>query len=55
MYGWMAVATFGILHAEVSPTSIVYWFFMQAGMLAGCLTAYPVNALRLQRGVKEAM
>jgi hypothetical protein len=55
MYGWMAIVTFGIVHADLSPTSVEYWFFMQAGMLAGFFTAFPVNAILLQRGIKEAM
>ena len=55
MYGWMAVVTFAIFRHELRPTSIVFWFMMQLGMLAGFLTAYPVNWVLLRKGVKEPM
>lgn len=55
MYGWMAIATFAIFGRELRPTSIVFWFMMQLGMLAGFLTSYPVNWLLLRKGLKEAM
>ena len=32
-----------------------YWFLMQVGMVLGFLTAYPVNAWLVRRGIKEAM
>jgi hypothetical protein len=55
MYGWMAVATFVLFGHELKPSSIVFWFMMQLGMLAGFLTSYPINWLLLRKGVKEAM
>jgi hypothetical protein len=55
MYGWMAIATFVLLRRELSPKTVVFWFMMQIGMLAGFLTSYPVNWWLLRRGVKEAM
>lgn len=55
MYGWMAIATFLIFRHELRPTSVVFWFMMQIGMLAGFLTSYPVNWALLRTGVKEAM
>ncbi len=32
-----------------------FWFAMQAAMLAGFCTAYPVNWLLIRAGVKEKM
>ncbi|HEX4455968.1 MAG TPA: DUF4396 domain-containing protein [Kofleriaceae bacterium] len=55
MYGWMAITAFVIFGHELSPTSIVFWFMMQIGMLAGFATSYPVNWMLLKRGLKEAM
>jgi len=55
MYGWMACVTFAIFGRELRPTSIVFWFVMQGGMLAGFVASYPVNWLLLKTGVKEAM
>jgi hypothetical protein len=55
MYGWMALATFVLFGHELRPSSIVFWFMMQIGMLAGFVTSYPVNWLLLRKGVKEAM
>jgi hypothetical protein len=55
MYGWMAIATFAIFGREIEQTSPVFWFMMQIGMLAGFLTAYPVNWWLLRAGLKEKM
>ena len=55
MYGWMAVAIFGIFGHELSKTGPVFWFMMQIAMVAGFLTAYPVNWWLLRSGVKEPM
>ena len=55
MYGWMAIATFAIFGQELSKTSPTFWFMMQIAMLAGFLTAYPVNAWLIRQGIKEAM
>jgi hypothetical protein len=43
--------TRGHLH----PDSPGYWFLMQAGMIAGFFTAWPVIAWLLRAGIKEAM
>lgn len=59
MYGAMAIAQFGIFgllfggHASVATPE--FWFAMQWSMIFGFLTAYPVNALLIRQGVKEAM
>ncbi len=55
MYGWMAIATFGIFGHELAQTGPVFWFMMQIAMFAGFATAFPVNWLLLRCGVKEAM
>lgn len=55
MYGWMAIATFGIFGHEISKTSPVFWFMMQIAMLAGFVTAYPTNWWLLKAGIKEEM
>ncbi len=55
MYGWMAIATFGIFGHELEKTNPVFWFMMQIAMLAGFATAYPVNRWLLRRRIKEPM
>ena len=55
MYGWMAIATFAIFHHELSKSSAVFWFMMQVAMAIGFLTAYPVNAWLIHKGLKERM
>jgi len=58
MYGWMAIALFVVFgHDSVAmqKTSPVFWFQMQVAMLAGFVTAYPVNWWLLRRGIKEVM
>ena len=59
MYGVMALIQFALWRplygAIAQPTSPEFWFAMQIAMLGGFATAYPVNALLLKAGVKEAM
>jgi hypothetical protein len=55
MYGWMAVALFGLFTPELPKTSPVFWFMMQIAMLAGFATAFPVNRWLIRSGIKEAM
>ncbi len=55
MYGWMAIAIFLIFGHRLDKSTPVFWFMMQIAMLCGFLTAYPVNAWLLRRGIKEAM
>jgi hypothetical protein len=40
---------------HLTPASPVYWFLMQAGMIAGFFTAWPVNTWLIRSGIKEAM
>ena len=59
MYGFMALAQFYLLgqllgrRAEVNSPE--FWFVMQLAMLAGFVTAYPVNWWLVQSGIKERM
>jgi len=55
MYGWMALAVFGIFHHPLAASGPVFWLMMQAGMIAGFCTALPVNGWLLKKGIKEAM
>ncbi len=59
MYAVMAFLQFWLypvtLGGPLEVTSPVFWFGMQWAMLAGYACAYPVNALLISRGVKEAM
>jgi hypothetical protein len=55
MYGWMAIATFAVFGRELPKDGPVFWFMMQLAMLAGFLTAYPVNWWLVRSGIKERM
>lgn len=57
LFGWMILQALVLVpdgHA-LHPDSPVYWASMQLGMCLGFLTAYPVNAWLIRRGIKEAM
>ncbi len=55
MYGWMAVAIFGIFGGELAKDGPLFWFMMQVAMLAGFAVAWPVNVWLIQRGIKQRM
>lgn len=59
MYGVMAIIQFLIFRPLYGGTAEVdtpeFWFAMQAAMIAGFCTAYPVNWLLIRAGVKEKM
>lgn len=59
MYGAMAIAQFAIFAplfgAAASVATPEFWFAMQWAMIVGFATAFPVNALLIRKGVKEAM
>jgi len=56
LFGWMALMAFVFFPApHLTPTSPVYWFLMQIGMALGFLSALPVNAWLIRRGIKDAM
>ena len=59
MYGAMAVGQLAILRPLCGTTAPVdspeFWFVMQLAMLAGFVTAYPVNWWLVRAGFKEKM
>ena len=57
LFGWMALMTFVFFPAphHLHPDSPVYWFGMQIGMVAGFVTAWPVNTWLIRAGIKGAM
>jgi len=59
MYGLMAIIQFLIFRPAFGGTAEVdtpeFWFAMQAAMIAGFCTAYPVNWLLIRGGLKEQM
>ena len=59
MYGFMAIAQFylfrTLLGLRLEVNSFEFWFMMQIAMLAGFITAYPVNWWLMRRGIKEEM
>ena len=59
MYGFMAFAQFylfgTLLGLRMATNTAEFWFMMQLAMLAGFVTAYPVNWWLIRLGVKEAM
>ncbi len=59
MYGAMALGQFAWLKpaygAMAEPNSWEFWFLMQIAMIAGFVTAYPVNWLLIAYGLKERM
>lgn len=59
MYGFMAIGHFWlfkrVFNTPLEVGSVEFWFLMQIAMLAGFLTAYPINWLLVQKGTKERM
>ena len=59
MYGMMAIIQFFVFRPSFGGTAEVntpeFWFAMQAAMIAGFCTAFPVNWLLIRGGVKEKM
>ncbi len=59
MYGMMAIFHFavfkGLWGAEITAADPEFWFAMQIAMMAGFVTAYPVNWLLIRKGIKEEM
>ncbi len=59
MYGLMAIGQFVVLPAlfgrRADPLTPEFWWLMQFAMIAGFMTAYPVNWWLIRRGVKERM
>jgi hypothetical protein len=57
LFGWMALLSLVFFPAphHLHPDSPIYWLGMQAGMIIGFATAWPVNTWLIRRGIKEAM
>ncbi len=56
LFAWMALMAFVFYpHPHLHPTSPVYWFLMQTGMIVGFATSWPMNVWLIRRGIKEAM
>ena len=56
LFAWMALTYFVFFPSpHLKPTQPAYWFMMQIGMVIGYFTSYPMNALLVRRGLKEAM
>lgn len=56
LFGWMALMAFVFYpDPHLHPSSPVYWFLMQIGMIIGFATAWPTNVWLINRGIKEAM
>jgi hypothetical protein len=56
LFAWMALMAFVFFpDPHLHPSSPVYWFLMQPGMLLGFATSWPANVWLIRRGIKEAM
>lgn len=56
MYVFMALTYFVLFpHPHLGPFDARYWLLMQAAMICGFATSYPMNAWLLRTGLKEAM
>ena len=56
MYGWMALTYFIFFpRPHLTPFSPVFWLMMQAGMICGFATSFPMNRVLIRRGWNEAM
>ena len=59
MYGFMELMHFGLFAAVLGTTLSAgmpeFWASMQLAMIAGLVTAYPMNWWLIRRGIKHAM
>lgn len=59
MYGFMAIAQFYLFRRyfgrQADVNSPEFWFAMQVAMIAGFVTAFPVNWWLIRAGIKEKM
>ena len=56
LFSWMALMWWVLFtDPHLAPDTASFWFLMQIGMAIGLCTSYPMNALLIRRGVKEAM
>lgn len=55
LFGWMALSHFVLFSPPLKVDTSGHWFMMQVGMIAGFLTAWPVNRWLVRAGIKEKM
>jgi hypothetical protein len=57
LFGWMAIMAFVLFPAPhlLTPSSAVFWFLMQIGMIIGFFTSWPANVWLVNRGIKVPM
>jgi hypothetical protein len=56
MYAWMALVYFKLFpNPRLVPFQPQYWLLMQAAMVCGYATSFPMNWLLIRGGLKEAM
>lgn len=56
LFGWMAVPYFVLFAPHPpEPSTVVFWFMMQIGMVLGLLTSYPANWWLVKSGIKSGM
>jgi hypothetical protein len=54
LFAWMAVVRLAIFPGKtMQPSSAVYWFMIQIGMILGFVTSLPANWLHLRKHNKE--
>ncbi|WP_158784234.1 DUF4396 domain-containing protein [Pantoea sp. BAV 3049] len=54
MYLYMLLAFRFILHNQIEPLMLHFWFMMQLALITGFVFAWPANKFLLQRGIKPA-
>ncbi|QDP95408.1 DUF4396 domain-containing protein [Microlunatus elymi] len=56
LFGWMALMYYVFFpDPHLEPSSPVFWFLMQIGMVIGFFTAWPANVWLIRSGIKDAM
>ena len=56
LFGWMAIMQLVLFTSpHLTTDHAAFWFLMQAGMLLGFVTTYPVNWWLIRRGIKDVM
>ncbi|MCW2703243.1 MAG: Membrane protein [Blastococcus sp.] len=54
LFGWMTLMAFVFFpNPHLMPSSPVFRFLMQLGMIVGYFTSWPANAWLIRRGIKE--
>ena len=55
LFGWMALSHLVIWQPPLPIDTAAHWWMMQAGMVIGFFTAWPVNQWLIRKGWKEKM